>query len=107
VICGDVAYAALVVHLEDAATGATVPFTGITAIAVDGAYRDSSTVRDISSSGTSAKAIGLAFGRAGTYTVQVSALGYKQWSTSGVVVERDAQCGQPIPRTITATLQPQ
>ena len=80
VICTAEARAGLTVSPVDSITSAPVT-SSLQVVAKEGAYADTAKVLI----GTS---VGLAWERAGTYTVEVSAPGYMLWSKSNVVVTK-------------------
>lgn len=90
VICTAEARAAISLIVVDSLAPNTTGFTGVWARAVDGAYRDSSTMTFVEP-GTGTTRLALAYERQGTYTVTVHADGYQDWTKAGIVVTGD-QC---------------
>ena len=103
--CPSVERAALRLVLEDSVTGVRFPFEDVVASARDGGFEDIASVASIDGSATSPTALPLAFGRAGTYEVDVTAQGYDAWSVDGISVSED-QCHLPATRTLIVRLQP-
>ena len=97
VMCTMQAVAALNGDAVDSATGA--PATkGTSIVARSESYADST-----NGPAPSDQSVGLAFEKAGTYTVTVTKPGYEPWSKSGIVVGRD-EC-HVLPVRVTARLQ--
>ena len=83
VACTEQAVAAIVVSVQDSASGAPAG-RGARIIAKDGAFAD--TARATASYDGPYQ---VALERSGTYTVTVEQQGYRTWSRSGVSVSRD------------------
>ena len=97
VMCTIQAVAALDVDAIDSATSA--PATkGASIVARSATYADST-----QGAAPDDQPFGLAYEKAGTYTVTVTKPGYKPWSRSGIVAGRD-EC-HVIPQRVTAKLQ--
>lgn len=104
--CTDEGRPGIVLALEDATTGARFPFRDIVAIAAEGVFRD--TARADLPDAREPVHVAVAYERAGTYTVSVSAAGYATWTATGVRVEQEKNaCRHVIPRSLTARLLPQ
>lgn len=97
VMCTMQAVAALNVDAIDSAKG-TPATMGSSIVARSDTYADSTP-----GAAPTNEPVGLAFEKAGTYTVTVTKPGYKPWSQQGIVVGRD-EC-HVIPQRITAKLQ--
>jgi hypothetical protein len=96
-ICTMEARAALTVEAVDSATGA--PATRGARIVAQSATDTDSTKGPAASD----LPVGLAYERAGTYTVTVTKPGYRQWTQSGITVTKD-EC-HVTPVKVTARLQ--
>lgn len=105
VSCPSVAIAAISLIPVDSLTGALYPFTGILAIASDGAFRDTARIPGITDSPVSVRGVDLAHGRPGTYGVEMMAAGYAKWTQTQIVVPSEGLCGIPKTRTIFALLR--
>jgi len=94
VICPSRTNYALHVRVVDHESGALAPFTHVSITASDGQYRDSVHVNAITDSSLSSgtRAYGLAYDRAGTYTIAVSAAGYARWTTNGFAALDHLKC---------------
>lgn len=85
----------LVVEVYDAATGRRPPV--FTIVARDGTYADTAQgPGDFEGPEGTGRAL-LAWGRPGTYTVQVDAVGYALWTRAGTRVRQDGCQVQPTP----------
>jgi hypothetical protein len=84
-VCPDNVTAAVVVSVRDSVTGENIT-TGSAVVVRDGAFADSVTAT------TPAAAVGLAYGRPGTYDVTVRRSGYQTWTKPGVQAPQ-ATCG--------------
>jgi hypothetical protein len=102
ITCTDVPRPALLVHVEDSASGLPLN-AGATVVARDGAYRDSVT-RVVSDAASNAFGFTLANGRSGTYELTVRRDGYAEWRRTIVATTSDA-CG-PTGTNVLARLQP-
>ena len=91
----------IVFTAQDSATGAALGGVML-AVARDGGFAD--TVRSVEATPAGAT-LGLAFERAGTYTVRVERAGYRPWERAGVVVT-GTQC-HVLTVVLTALLRPQ
>ncbi len=100
-VCTQVAIAAVYVRVEDRLNDTPPPFVGLWARAVDGNYRDSTTM-SFTNQQTGAVSMALAYERPGTYTVTVHANGYLDYERTGVVVTKD-EC-HVIPVEVVARL---
>lgn len=98
VACTEQAVAAIVVSVQDSASGAPAG-RGARIVARDGAFADTARAT-VSYDGPYA----LARERSGTYTVTVEQQGYRLWSRSGISVSRD-RCHVRT-AALTARLQP-
>lgn len=96
-MCTMQAVAALNVDAIDSAKG-TPATMGSSIVARSDTFADST-----QGAAPSNEPVGLAYEKAGTYTVTVTKPGYKPWSQQGIVVGRD-QC-HVIPQRITAKLR--
>jgi len=102
-VCTLEARAGIVITLEDSVSGSRGPFAGVSYVARDGAYRDTLFLNSVAPpAGQPTFQVGLAYERAGTYQVTVTASGYKPWTKSAVAVAKDA-C-HVIPVSLTARL---
>ena len=97
VMCTMQAVAALNVDAIDSAQG-TPATMGSSIVARSDTYADST-----NGPAPANQPVGLAYEKAGTYTVTVTKPGYKPWSKQGIVVARD-EC-HVIPQRITAKLR--
>ncbi|MEX2110174.1 MAG: hypothetical protein WD802_06205 [Gemmatimonadaceae bacterium] len=97
VACTLEARAAVSVDVRDSVTNAAFG-RGSTIIARDGAYADTAEI-----TGVVDGPYGLAYERAGTYTVTVDQQGYRQWSRAGISVTKDECHVRGV--SITARLQ--
>jgi hypothetical protein len=102
-ICDASAVAGIVVVVQDSASNGPVPLGDVVVRAVSGELTDSSRAGFASAPGQPAE-YQLAHERTGTYTVTVSAAGYRPWSRSGVKVTRQDDCHVRTQR-LTALLQ--
>jgi hypothetical protein len=84
--CATATNYALRIKLADSITAARVPFFDVSAVAVDGTYRDSVHVDSLldPAAANVIGGIGIAFDRSGIYAVTVTARGYARWTKSGV-----------------------
>jgi hypothetical protein len=98
VACTLEARAAVSIDVRDSVTNAAVG-RGSTIIARDGAYADTAEI-----TGVFDGPYGLAYERAGTYTVTVDQQGYRPWSRAGIRVTKDECHVRGV--SITARLQP-
>lgn len=80
-VCTAEAYAAIALEVRDSVTNAHVG-GGSLIVASDGSYADTA------STSINRAIYGLAYERAGTYTVSVQKPGYQPWSRAGVQVTR-------------------
>lgn len=101
--CPDVGYSAINLAIEDSITGARFPFTDVYALAIDGTFRDSTHVATIDGV-PGPVAVGLAFGRAGTYSVEVKAAGYSVWKKNDIVAAEGA-CRKVVPSAVAVRLR--
>ena len=101
--CTAIALPALDVTVLDSLTEAPLA-SGARVIARDGAYADTSVTAPAGSSGPELAVQGLAYERAGRYSVTVERAGYQPWRRDGVVVRRGS-CHVETVR-LTALLQP-
>jgi len=97
IMCTMQAIAALNVDAIDSATG-TPATMGSSIVARSDTFADST-----NGPAPANEPVGLAYEKAGTYTVTVTKPGYKPWSQQGIVVGRD-QC-HVIPQRVTAKLR--
>lgn len=99
--CFDLDAFALKITIQDSVTG-PAKLDSLVVIASATAYRDS--VYHPTAGSTSAATVEkLAYNRDGTYAVTIKAFGYRQWSRSGIVVDKP-DC-LVIPAVFTAKLQ--
>jgi hypothetical protein len=95
--------AALEIAVQDSVTGSTGPFANVAYAAHDGTFGDTAFFASVPANISGHPVlVGLAFERAGSYTVTVKADGYAVWSKSGIIVTSDA-C-HVIPVSVTALL---
>ena len=87
IVCTTEARAAISLTIQDSVTAARFPFSSVLVVASDGTYRDSSRVATIDATNASF-GVGLAYERAGTYAIDVTASGYAPWRMSGIVVTK-------------------
>ena len=85
VVCTQNLVPGIVVTVTDSLSG-VMPASTLTAIALEGAYRDSVSY---AAPAASALTISLASERAGTYSVTVRKPGYLDWVKNGVTVTKD------------------
>lgn len=85
--CTEEARAGISVSVADSLTG-SAQVTGLSVVAVDGAYRDS-VYQAVWPGEPFPGRLGLAYERPGTYGLIVRADGYAPWTRAGIVVERD------------------
>lgn len=97
-VCTLQAIAAVSVDVRDSVTN-TAAGRGARIIARDGVFADTAKIANAYDG-----PYGLAYERAGTYTVTVEQQGYRPWSRTGVSVTRDECHVRPV--SITALLQP-
>jgi hypothetical protein len=102
--CTAVASPGISVTLVDSVTGRTASFTGLYAVAAEGAFRDSTMYAIPDSTGT--VQLRLAYNRAGIYDVTVHADRYQPWTRSGVRVNPAGFCSTVINVPLTARLVP-
>ena len=88
VVCTTEARAGITVTVTDSATGTSANLTSLSISARYGSVRDSVFYATIPP-GAGAFAQGLAYERAGTWDVRITADGYKPWAALGVVVGAD------------------
>jgi hypothetical protein len=103
--CAVVASPGITITLVDSVTGRPALFTGLYAVAAEGAFRDSTTFATIDSAGATVQ-FRLVYNRAGTYDVTVHADRYQSWTRSGVRVSPAGFCSTVINVPITAKLVP-
>jgi hypothetical protein len=89
IACTLEARSAITVAVSDSLNPAVTTFTNVKVVAQSGSVRDSAFFASIDTR-TQPLAAGLAYERAGTYTVTVRADGYAPWTKSGIEVTRDA-----------------
>lgn len=104
--CTDVGAAAMAITLQDSVTGAQGAFHDVVGIARDGTFRDSVRLASVAGTPTEPTGIPLAFGRSGTYDVEVRAAGYLPWKASAVDVDEEPVCHHVMTRFLTARLVP-
>lgn len=98
--CGaDTVYAGLMVTVVDIRTSGPL-LTEVTMLVTDGAFAD--TVR---AAPPRTLPLASAYGRPGTYLIELTAVGYRTWRMSGVRVGRSAICETIDTRHITARLE--
>ena len=85
----------------DSVTNDTIVDTRIIGIARDGMYVDTTRVGDEAPP----PAISFAWGRAGVYSIEVHAPGYRLWTRDRVVVDDGGRCEQRSTRVVTALMQ--
>ena len=107
ITCPDIGRPALAIVLMDTRTSALSPFTEITVVARDGAFKDSVHLSSITDDNVreGRSAIGLALMRPGTFDITVSALGYETWHASNFTTVNNFKCGAFVD-SIVARLRP-
>jgi hypothetical protein len=91
VICTAIALPALVIAVQDSVTGSKGPFTNVSYVARGLAGKDSTFLGSVPAQvGGFDFRVGLAYERADTYDVTVTASNYKPWVKPGVTVTKDA-----------------
>lgn len=101
-VCTAVAVAALDVTVVAANSGAA-PSSAIAAVVRDGTYRDSVAYPAAPRSGP--VHLYLAYARPGTYSLLLSAAGYRDWTRDSIVVAGD-ECGHPRTVAVPVSLAP-
>lgn len=97
IVCTDLFAYGLTVSVTDSSTQSAMS-SGVSVVARDGSYVDSAAPFP------GASTFALAGERAGTYSVTVRKVGYKDWVKSGIQVTKDVCHVQPV--GVTARLQP-
>ncbi len=104
IVCPTYVSPAIVVEIRDARTGAPLA-NGATGAVHDGAYVDSLVPHGSTGPGIETLvSMSAAYGRAGTYDVEVNRAGYRSWTVAGVRVTRET-CGVRT-RQVSASLEP-
>lgn len=86
--CTDVGIPGLIIAVQDSINSAQSIFSNVTAVAIDGSFRDSTTY-PLVDNGMSRREIAMVVSRPGRFSVTVTADGYAAWQKTNVVVSLD------------------